>query len=463
MADVSLIQSSIFHPDVEKAPPLGVLYLASNLRAAGIDPVVYDMKGYDLTVPRVVDAYRKNPTPYVGIGAITYDSRAMHELANGIRAANKNARIVAGGPHATAYREDLLLQNRDLDAVILNEGEETFADLIHGERSGKQMHEIPGLAFRDGDTVMFSPERPLLQDLDALEYPAYDLVPPSVYWDKPRIAWVYAEKQYATITTSRGCPYRCAYCHRTLGKRWRVRSLDNVMGELHMLKERYGVREIVPVDDMFNLSVKRVNEFAQRVIDEKLDLKFHFPVGFRADILTEESIALLKEAGMYRCMVAIETGSPRVQKVIDRNLNIDKTRHMIGKIADAGVMVHGVFILGLPTETKEDMMETMRFALESKLHSLAVSIAIPFKDCKLIDLAKADGVEFSDDFDRYNYTQSRVNLTHVPTEWVIKLRRDTYRRFFTPRRVWNFVRLLPRPTRHMARLAKVFVRKAFLW
>ncbi|MCB9476602.1 MAG: radical SAM protein [Deltaproteobacteria bacterium] len=463
MSNVTLVQGSVYYPDVEKAPPLGVMYLASYLRTQGFAPQVIDMKGHNMTTRNFVDAYRETMNPYIGIGTITYDSRALHDCAAGIKEVNPSAFVIAGGPHATAYAEDILKQDRNIDAVVLNEGEAAFADLVRTHESGGDLSAVSGLVVRLDDEVIRTAPRPLIQELDELPFPAWDTIPLKEYWDLPRIAWVYKNREYATITTSRGCPYRCAYCHRTLGKTWRTRSIDSVIDEMWRLKRDHGVKEIVPVDDMFNLSVKRTNEFARRVIDEKLDMSFHFPVGFRCDILDEESVELLKAAGMYRCMVAIETGSPRVQKVIDRNLNLKKTKEMIGKIADKDVLVHGVFILGLPTETKEDMEETMRFALESKLHSMAISIAIPFKDCGLTDLAKKDGIAFEDSFDSYNYTQSTTNLTHVPTDWVLKHRRTMYRRFFSPRRVYRFLRLLPNRWTHSRRLIKVFVRKAFMW
>ncbi len=461
-ADISLIQASACHPGVEKTQPLGLMYIASYLVANGIRPRLTDMKVHDLRVGDVLAEYRADPTPVVGIGCITLDSTAAHELARGIKRINSEALVVMGGAHATAYWDDVL-QDDAVDAVVLQEGERTLLDILRAMTDGRDRFDVPGIACRGPDGLRLSADREAVDDLDALPFPAWNLIPVEKYWRRPRIGWIYSEREYMCVVTSRGCPYRCRYCHHTLGKTWRARSVDNIARELRLLKEEYGIREIVVVDDTFNLSEKRTREFARRLIEDRLGLKLHFPVGFRGDILTTETAALLKDAGMYRCMIAVETGSERIQKLIDKNLDMAKVSRIVNEIVKMGVLTHGVFMLGFPTETREEMERTMRFALESKFHTMAISIAIPFKNSGLVKLAEADGIVFEDKFDRYSFTRSDVNLSRVPIEWIKSLRREMYRRFFSPVRLWRFLRLLPHPFTHLWTLANVFVRKAFLW
>lgn len=454
--------ASVYYPEVEKTQPLGLMYLASYIRAKRGDEVsIVDMKVHSLKVPEAVERILKTEPDVVGISSITLDSKVMHELAKALKERKKELVVVVGGPHPTAYWDEVV-EDENIDYVIQSEGEQALAELLDALEGKRELNSIKGISFKQNGEKINLGWHPFVSDLDSLPFPAWDVIAMRDYWEVPRVAFIYAEKEYMVVTTTRGCPFRCAYCHNTLGRVWRARSPKNVVDEIETLKKDWGIREIVFVDDMINFKKERLDAISREIISRNLGLKLSFPVGFRADLLDEESVKLLKEAGMYRCMLAIETASPRLQKLIDKNLDLNKAKEIIKKIANMGILVHGVFIFGFPSETEEEMKKTIEFARSSELHTAAFARALPFKDSRLIDLAKQFGVEVKPDYSKFMFTYTDSNLSFVPTKRVGQLRRLAYRKFYlSPKRVFKFLRLLPNRSRFLLLLLKLFIKRAF--
>jgi len=289
-------------------------------------------------------------------------------------------------------------------------------------------------------------------------------VPLETYYRLPRVGVIFSRKRYATMISSRGCPYRCAYCHQIHGKKNRVRSPGNVVAEIRELKERYGIDEIVFVEDMFNLDRERTQEIARRIIGERLDIRMHFPIGLRGDIMDEDTILLLRQAGMYRCMYAIETATPRLQKLIRKNLNLDRVLKVIEQTAAAGVLTHGAFMLGFPTETETEARKTVETALGSALHTAAFYRVVPFRGTYLAELAEKDGKDIPEDSSKFEFHKTKLNVSRMSDETLDRLKKQAYRRFFlSPRRFWRTWKLLPNKSTLLPELARTFLRKAFLW
>jgi len=464
MARVFFAQASTFVPEVEKTQPLGLMYLAAFLREhGGHESRIVDMKLGMRKVADVLAEYQNFRTDLVGISTITYDAPVAHEIAAQIKRVNPQAKIFIGGAHPTAYGADVI-EDPNIDFVVLSEGEQTTLELIEALQNGGDPLQVPGLILRRDGEVVHTEQRQYIMDLDSLPFPAWDLIPVERYFNMPRMGIIYARKEYMTILTSRGCPYNCAYCHKTLGKIYRARSAANVLAEMQTLYDDYGIRELVFMDDMFNLHPERVRDIAQGIIDSKMDIKLHFPNGFRGDIMDIELVKLLQRAGMYRCMYAIETASPRLQELIHKRVNFEKTNRIIKQTADLGVMVHGVFMLGLPTETEPEARATVDYVLNSDFTTIAVFRTVPFKNSGLVELAKADGIDIEDDLGKYEFHKTDVNLSRTPGKLLTTLKRRAYRRFYlNPRRLWRILRLLPNKRELLPSLFMQFVKKALIW
>ena len=462
---VLFVQAAAFSPETERSMPLGVLSLAAYLRDRHrADVRVFDMQLRVKTAdPAVAFANAFRPD-LIGISGLTPDGRMIDTLSRKLKTELPEVPIVVGGAHATNYAAQVL-ENSSIDYLVENEGELALGALTEHLEGGRDRGEVPNLAFRTKGSVHRSAQAPFIEDLDSLPFPAYDLIDLEPYYRIPRCGVIYSRRRYAAIITSRGCPYRCAYCHQNMGKTWRPRSAVNVVDEMESLMHRFHIGDFVFMDDMFNLTPERINRLARLIVDRGLDVGLSFPIGLRGDIMTEESVKLLKEAGMYRCMYAIESASDRIQKMIFKNNRLDKLLHIIDVTRRHGVMVHGSFMLGFPTETEGEARATVDFAMQSRLHTAAFYRVIPFKGTALHRIATEAGAEIPEDTDGYEFHKSRaVNVSDMPDEVITRLRRRAYRIFYlSPGRLWGIWTALPNRWRTLPTLAMIWVRKAFVW
>jgi len=464
MVRTVLVQT--YHPYTQftHVHPLGVMMIASVARERGhADVHILDMKVEDWTPQRCVEELEKLAPDVVGLSAMTYEAGCMHELAKLVRERLPDAKVVCGGPHPSVAADDVM-EDEAVDFVVRGEGEMTFADVLDGLTEGRtDWTECEGLSWRDAEgEVHHEPDRSPPRDLDELPFPAWDLVDHAKYHTVPRGGVIYAHKEFATMFSSRACPWRCTYCHNSYGKVFRERSAENVLAEMKLLVEEYGVKEFVFMDDIFNFKPERAKTVARGIIDAGWKIKLTFPNGFRGDILDEELVVLLKKAGMYRCMIAVESAVPRIQKVMKKNLKIDKVRHIVDFTAKQGVMVHGAFMLGFPTETEEEMEATIDWAASSSFHTAAFFRVIPFKGTELFKQVEHAGFDLPSDWSTYEPYQSEINLSEVSEDQIFKLRKKAYRRFYlNPKRLFRIFSLIPNKTNMLPFLTLLFARRAY--
>lgn len=216
------------------------------------------------------------------------------------------------------------------------------------------------------------------------------------------------------------------------------------------------------MDDIFNFRPERAKKIARGIIERGYKLALTFPNGFRGDILDEELVDLLKQAGMYRCMVAVESAVPRIQKVMKKNLKIDKVERIVDYIARRNVMVHGAFMLGFPSETEEEMQATIDWASKSAFHTAAFFRVIPFKGTELFQQVEHAGYQLPTDWSAYEPYQTDINLSTVAEPRILSLRKQAYRRFYlSPKRMWRIFKLIPNKSNMLPFLTLLFARRAY--
>lgn len=464
MPRIVLVQTHHPYTQFTHVHPLGIMCIASAVRSAGHPDVqILDMKVEGWNAAQAIEAIEALAPDVVGLSAMTYEAGCMHEVAQGLRERMPAATIVAGGPHPSVAADDVM-KDESIDFVVRGEGEETFIALMDGLVAGKtDWTDVPGLNWRDAEgQVVAEADRPPPAVLDEMPFPAWDLIDHSKYHLVPRGGVIYAHKEFATMFSSRACPWRCTYCHNSYGKAFRDRSAEHVLAEIDLLVKDYGVKEIVFMDDIFNFKPQRAKAIARGLIERDYGLKLTFPNGFRGDILDEELVVLLKQAGMYRCMVAVESAVPRLQKVMKKNLKIEKVRKIVRFIADQGIMVHGAFMLGFPTETEEEMQSTIEWAADSAFHTAAFFRVIPFKGTELFTQIEHAGFDLPSDWSSYEPYQSEINLSEVREERILRLRKRAYRRFYlNPRRLWRIFKLIPNKKTMLPFLTLLFARRAY--
>lgn len=377
-------------------PPLGLLYIAAYLRRhLGTEVLLLDAKldrGIESAVAAALREFRPDA---VGISALTAESFLAHKLAAAVKAADPGMPVVIGGPYATSDPEGALA-DAALDAAVIGEGELTFAELLRliiseGPRwkDPALLRAVDGLAFRGEDGAERSRPRAPIADLDALPFPAWDLVDYRKFWAFPSMATL-GERPYLPLFASRGCPYHCAFCHNIFGKTFRPRSPENVADEVAML-HGLGVRDIEVLDDIANCDPERFDRTLQLLLDRGLHSKLSFPNALRGDLLRESSADLLKGVGTGEISVAVETASERLQSYLGKNLSLPKVSQAIDMLADRRIFTRGFFILGLPTETPAELRSTIEFAARSRLHLAMFFTPNPFPGTKFREMFRSAG------------------------------------------------------------------------
>jgi anaerobic magnesium-protoporphyrin IX monomethyl ester cyclase len=259
--------------------------------------------------------------------------------------------------------------------------------------------------YREGDAICSPPGLDMVEDLDSLPFPAWDLPDLPAYSRIQNMNGWRKGKRYSAIFTSRGCPYSCGYCHDIFGRKVRWRSPENVLAEIDLLRSRYGVDEFQIFDDIFNLDKERMRKIFHGVADRYGEDRpyFCFPNGLRGDLLDEEDVAALRRGGTYQVTVAVETASPRLQTLIKKRVDLEKVTEAIRLCNEAGILVRAFFMLGLPTETPDEIKQTIRFARRSKLALASFFTFVPQPKTPLYDLARAECAEAVDGLDRGDY------------------------------------------------------------
>jgi radical SAM superfamily enzyme YgiQ (UPF0313 family) len=461
MAKVFLLQAAIHAVHVERSQPLGLIHVASALRAAGHDVALHDARLSWTRPDLAVAAFDAARPDVVGVSAHGIDAPAMHRFAAEVKRRAPGVPVICGGVHGTAYWAEVL-KDPAIDAVAVGEGERTFAELVDALAAGRAPADVPGLAVRANGSAALTAAREPEADLDRFPFPAWDLLDVAAYGRFPRIGIIGAHPRYMAVETARGCPFRCAWCLRPMGDRFRPRSAEAVVEMLARLRRDHDVRDVLVVDDLFNFDAARVRRIMELLIASGLGLAIAVPNGLRADLLSEDDLRRMRRAGVYRIMIAVETGSPRLQKEMDKRLDLEKTRAVIAAAARAGISTHGNFIVGLPGETKEEVWATVRYAARSDLDTFGLYRAIPFRGTALAAMAERQGFALPEGKDFLSFWDQDLNLSATTLAAVNRARKLAYPLFYLrPRRLARILRHLPDPARQVPFLVWFFLKKLF--
>jgi hypothetical protein len=343
--------------------PLGLVYLGSSLKREFQDKVQV----------RIIDpSMLSNPdedtlgeiaafAPHVvGIRSIGGNTEFASRILSAAPAAAPGAVLLVGGSSTSTYLERLLPQTGPPVIAVIGEGEKTIVEVVRRLRSVWRYDGLPGTAVIEKGKVSHTPGRKFLEDLDSITSPDWGLVSLEEYGAKMNLGC--HRGKHAFLLTSRGCPYKCIYCSRMSGCLFRARSPQAVMEEIYQLYHQHSVRNFHVMDDNFTIDQQRAEEIMDLIIASKLKLRLYFTVGLRPDTLTTGLVEKMIQAGMVWISYAVETGSPRLQRLINKNLNLEKAREIINYTWDRGIMVNYFLMTGLPTETCEEAMETIAFA-----------------------------------------------------------------------------------------------------
>lgn len=421
--------------------PMGLMYVGASLKKAGHEPRIHDcaLDYKDLHVlRRIITGWKPD---FIGISIIITELEQTKQIMRMIRDELPDVKVTFGGPWPSA-NPDESIKAFGADFVVLGEGENVFPELISAIINNRPTASIPGTASLIDGRVKVNPIQPLTEDeLNALPFPAWELLDHKLYAKASSFAGV-GRRPYMTMLTSRGCWFRCAYCHRTMGKVFRRRSAESVLCEIEELRFKYGFKEFEIIDDCFNLDRERMYAILSGIRDTFDDIKLHFPNAVRSDMLEPEDMMLFKQAGTESAMFAIETSSPRLQKMIRKNLNIDKATLVINAAVEAGIYSTGFFMIGFPTETYEEASATVEFAVRSSLHRSTFMFVIPFDGTELAEMASdiLKSRKAVVNSSRVNYFSNTINISAMSDRDLQRVFRHAYRRvFLNPKKILRMI------------------------
>jgi magnesium-protoporphyrin IX monomethyl ester (oxidative) cyclase len=354
--------------------PLGILSIAAFLERRGHAVWVHDCLGprAPLGAAANTDRVARYRPDLVGFSATTAGFLDAYAMAVRLKRVDPAITTVFGGVHVSSLGAPLLRHFPCIDYLCVGEGEATLAEVADGLAPGQ----IPGLVWRSGDGIVTNAPRPLLPDLDVLPFPAYEKLErfPGGY-HLPLFS--YTRTPGATMVTSRGCPYRCAYCDRSVFQRgFRCNSAAYVYAHLRYLRRRFGVRHVNFYDDLFTTQRPRVVELCRRLIARPLGMQFNCAV--RVGHADDELLDLLKAAGFLQLSLGIETGNPDLMALHKPGVDLGEVRDTVRRIQVRGLRAKGLFMMGLPGETPATIRQTSDLVLSLDLDDMNMSKFTPF-------------------------------------------------------------------------------------
>lgn len=421
-------------------PPLGLMYLAAYLRRrADLNIKIIDMDPAKVSYENIDKEIREYRPSWLGISALTFESEGLHRVAAIAKGVQPDLTVVAGGPHPSAYT-DQVMADLNIDFAVLGEGELTADALDQAIRTEGPVDQIDGLARRENGSVRINPRRRFIEDLDSIPFPAWDLIDIPRYPDYVRMSRCGGIHNYMPIFTTRACPFECIYCHQMFGKGFRMRSPENVLAEIRSLYEKHNIREFEIIDDIFNGDLKRAKQIFDMIYESGMNIRFTLPNAIRGDHADEEFFIKARRAGAVFIAFSVETATPRLQKMIQKNMNLGKIQQNISLARKHGIFCQGLFMLGFPTETREELQATVDFAVNSDLHAAHLFIVNAYEGTELAKLANKMGKPIFNNFKNNYLTSEFTNLTDLPDKELDRIRHRGLMRFWLkPSRVWAII------------------------
>ncbi len=427
-------------------PPFGLGYLAAAIRK-NHDVKILDGIKERLTFAGLEQILREGFFDVIGIQIFTFQVITAKIYIDLIKKNLPEAKIILGGPHPSCAPDTIFNYFPKADYAFRGEAEiglSELLDLLSKDGIGRDsLVLVPGLIWKDKEKTIIN-KLIFVEDLDSLAMPSWDLIRPDNYPLAPHGGF-FKNYPIAPIIITRGCPFSCTYCagHLVSGKKIRFRSIRNVIEEISLLYHKYGIREIHIEDDNFTFNRDFVLEFCRKLKESKLNISWTCPNGVRLDTLTKDLLLAMKNAGLYSISVGIESGSEKILKDMKKSLTKEKIKEKLDLIKECGLDASGFFIIGYPTETRDDIMETVDFALELPIKRAGFSLFKPFPGTEITKnlIEKGELEELSDeDWARFVLADAVYAPPGFTKEEMKKMRRQALFHFYLrPKIVLKFI------------------------
>ncbi|HQB39752.1 MAG TPA: radical SAM protein [Deltaproteobacteria bacterium] len=386
-------------------PPLGMMTIAAVLEKHGVCVEIIDCYGYPLTSEELADKVIAMAPDVVGFSCTTSSFLEGNRIAELIKQRRPDIFTVFGGAHACTIGAELLDSFPAIDYLVIGEGENTMLELV--QAGFRKVEQIPGVACRVGGKAFFTGKRELIRDLDELPFPAYHLLPNFPrHYNLPLFS--YPKAPNTSLISSRGCPYSCSYCDRSVfASGFRFNSPEYIVEHMAMLNRDYGIRHVFFYDDLFTFDRKRVARFCE--IKAARGLKMTYNCIARLEHVDAELLQLLKQSGCWQVNFGIESGDPELIKRHRKFFALDEVGRKLKMVRDAGLRVKGLFMIGLPGENEQTIRRTIDYALSLPLDEINVTKFTPFPGAPVYKTIREHG-EFDENWSLMNC----LNFVFIP-------------------------------------------------
>ena len=356
----------------------GLGYISEALLKAGISNIIADMR-FNYSRRQLLNKIASYAPDLIGVSMMTFKYSHSYFILEEIKRCFPNIPIVAGGPHLSTMREEVLKQCSAIDYGIVLEGEQTIIELCQG----KNLEDIKGLIYRCQDgKIAYTGDRQFIKTLDDLPFPTYRQFSLNLY------------ERFIPIISSRGCPYSCIYCpvHLAIGRRYRYRSPENIALEIEFWY-RKGFRRFGFADDNFTLLPERVYQLCDEIEKRRLTgLNLSCSNGIRADRVSKDLLKRMKQVGFRELAFGVEAGNDKVLKRLNKSESIATIKKSIGDACDLGYEVTLFFLLGSPGETWSDIQDSISLATSFPVVDVKFYNLIPFPNTELYRWVKANNL-----------------------------------------------------------------------
>lgn len=403
---------------VNITPNLGLGYIAASLRNNGFQVDIWDGVKKGMTRKKLEERLKTLDYDAAGFQAYTRSVKEVRQGLEMVKSLNPNILTIIGGPHPSGDPEGSITHLKT-DYAFRGEAEIGLVQLLKklSGQEDKPFGDIPNLIWKNNGEIVCNPLQPI-EDLDAVEMPSWDLINPNDYPYAP-IGAFSKKFPLTTISTTRGCPYRCTFCanNTIMGRKVRARSTELVLKEMELLHDKYGIREFQIIDDNFTSQKAMTLGVCRGIIDRGWDISLSFPNGVRLSTLDEKILHLLEKAGCYSLGLGIESGSPRTLKNMRKVQSIEEIKEKVNLIHRVTkIRTTGFFIIGYPTEDKEDILQTIRFSKELPINRAQFTICLPVPGTEMTDQMIKEGKLTNMDFSDISFQ----NILYVPENMTLK-------------------------------------------
>lgn len=426
-------------------PPLNLAALGASLKKYG-----HEVKIMDFNLGQVVDdvfktTLREFSPDYVGFTFSTPLFNEMARLCKIVKETNRDIKTIGGGAHASSLPSETL-RHSELDIIVVGEADFILPKILNGKDLS-----LDGVLYKQDNNILGNSSPNHVIDLDELPFPLWNMYPLRDYTFTTLLA---RKSPAAFLETSRGCPFKCAYCNKNVfGRIFRAKSARRVIEEMEYMHHE-GFNEIFLADDNFSCDIERAKRICEEILSRGLKIPWTPLTGIRIDRVDRELLELMHRSGCYRVYYGVESGSQEMLDEVDKGINLAQIKEVVRQSREAGLEVFGFFMIGFPGETVETMRQTIHFSRRAGFDMVKLSILTPLPSTSLFAQYDQRGLIKTRDWSKYNLydTQSLPQVyTHPKLDWrtINKFYHRFYRSFYL------------RPSFIMKRLLKAIRRGTF--